>query len=98
MSSEEQAEAKLREYGALFAQLMESERFKELLGLYFTFQQLVNEETKEITVQVIENPPEEVARRMQAKMHESENQIQIVSGSAAQSILETVKKQTKRFR
>jgi hypothetical protein len=92
----EQADAKLREYGLLFSALMESERFRELVGLYFTFVKAVNEETKEIELQVIENPPEIVAERMKGKVVEQENAIQVVTPGAAQAILDKAKKQAKR--
>lgn len=94
--TEEQADAKLREYGLLFSALMESARFRELVSLYFTFTKEVNEETKEINLQVIENPPEVIAERMKGKVQEEENAIQVVTPGAAQAILEKAKKQAKR--
>lgn len=91
-----EADAKLREYGLMFSTLMESARFRELVGLYFTFTKAVNEETKEIEFQVIENPPEVVAERMKGKVVEEENAIQVVTPGAAQAILDKAKKQAKR--
>lgn len=90
--TEDQVDNKLREYGLMFSKLMESERFKELMGLYFTFTKSVNEETKEIEFQVIENPPEIVAQKMQGKVQNQENSIQVVSGGAAQAVLDNAKK------
>lgn len=90
--TEEQANAKLREYGLFFSKLMESSRFRELMELYFTFTKVVNEETKEIEFQVIENPPEIVAKKMQGKYQDNEETIQVVSGSQAQAVLDHAKK------
>ncbi len=94
--TEDQADAKLREYGIMFSALMQSERFRELVGLYFTFTKTINEETKEIEFQVIENPPEIVAERMKGKVQQEENAIQVVTPGAAQAILEKAKKNAKR--
>jgi beta-galactosidase GanA len=85
-------EETLREHGIMFARLLESERFKELMGLYFTFIKRVNEETKEIDYQIIENPPEVVAQKMQGKVAEEQNTIQVVTGGVAQAVLEQAKK------
>lgn len=93
--TEDQADIKLREYGLLFSELMKSGRFRELLGFYFTFIRAVNDETKEIDIQVIENPPERVAELMQAAagtQKQQEPQVQLVSGSAAQAVLAQAKK------
>lgn len=90
--TEDQADAKLREYGLMFSKLMESQRFRELIGLYFTFTKAINEETKEIEFQVIENPPEVVAKKMQGKYQEKEESIQVVSGAQAQAVLDQAKK------
>ncbi len=93
-----EADAKLREYGLLLSALMESSRFRELMGLYFTFTRAVNEETKEIELQVIENPPEVVAQKMKGKVQEEENAIQVVTPGAAQAILDKAKKNSKKRR
>jgi hypothetical protein len=85
-------DAKLREYGLMFSKLMESDRFKELVSLYFTFIKEVNEETREINFQVIENPPEVIAKKMQGKAVSEQEQIKIVSGSQAQAVLDAAKK------
>jgi hypothetical protein len=76
----------------MFAKLMESDRFKELVSLYFTFVKSVDETTKEIDFQVIENPPEVIAKKMQGKAVNEQEAIQIVSGSQAQAILDAAKK------
>lgn len=90
--TDDQAEAKLREYGLMFSKLMESQRFQELMGLYFTFTKAVNEETKEIEFQVIENSPEIIAKKMKGEQTKEENAIQIVSGGQAQAILDAAKR------
>jgi len=77
------ADAKLREYGIMFSRLMESARFRELVSLYFTFTKVINEDTKEIDFQVIENPPEVIASKMQGKAVSEAERIQVVSGSQA---------------
>jgi len=86
------ADAKLREYGIMFGKLMESARFRELVGLYFTFTKLVDEETRTIDFTVVENPPEVIAKKMQGKAVEEKEAIQIVSGSQAQAVLDAAKK------
>lgn len=85
------ADAKLQQYGLMFARLMESARFRELVGLYFTFTKVVDEETRTIDFQVIENPPEVIAAKMQGQTVNPKEQIQIVSGSQAQAILDSAK-------
>lgn len=90
--TEDQADAKLREYGLMFSKLMESQRFRELIGLYFTFTKVINEETKEIEFQVIENPPEVVAKKMQTQYQEKEETIKVVSGGQAQAVLAQAKR------
>lgn len=90
--TEDQADAKLREYGLMFSKLMESETFKNLVGLYFTFQKFVNEETKEIEFTVIENPPEVIAQKLAAAQQNTDNKIQVVSGGAAKAVLEKAKR------
>jgi acyl CoA:acetate/3-ketoacid CoA transferase alpha subunit len=106
-NTEQDIDAKLREYGMVFTKLLESDRFKDLLSTYFTFQQVVDEETKQIEVTVIENPPEVIAQRMrgsapllsarQARSHaETQKTIQVVSGGAAQAVLNQAKKNARR--
>lgn len=90
--TEDQADAKLREYGLMFSKLMESETFKNLVGLYFTFQKFVNEETKEIEFTVIENPPEVIAQKLTVAQQNTDNKIQVVSGGAAKAVLEKAKR------
>ena len=90
--TEDQADAKLREYGLFFSKLLESARFRELMELYFTFTKAVNDETKEIDIQVIENPPEVVAKKMQGKHLAQEETIQVISGTQAQAVLEKAKR------
>ena len=92
IQDEAAANEKLRQYGLMFSKLMESQRFRELVSLYFTFTKVVNHETKEIDFQVIENPPEVIAKKMQAVQMKEEESIQIVSGSRAQAILDAAKK------
>lgn len=86
------ADEKLRQYGLMFSKLMESQRFRDLVGLYFTFTQVVNHDTREIDFQVIENPPEVIAKKMAASQMKEEESIQIVSGSQAQAVLDAAKK------
>lgn len=92
IQDETAANEKLRQYGLMFSKLMESQRFRELVGLYFTFTKVVNHETREIDFQVIENPPEVIAKKMSAAQVKEEEVIQIVSGSQAQAVLEAAKK------
>lgn len=92
IQDEKAADAKLREYGIMFGKLMESARFRELVGLYFTFTKLVNEETRTIDFQVIENPPSVIAQKMQGKAVAEQEAIQIVTGGQAQAILDSAKK------
>ena len=85
-------DAKLQQYGLMFARLMESQRFRDLVGLYFTFTKVVDVETKTIDFQVIENPPEVIAKKMAASQAKDAESIQIVSGSQAQAVLDAAKK------
>lgn len=93
--TEDQADIKLREYGLMFSKLMESQRFRDLMSVYFTFQRVVDDETKEIDFTVIENPPEVVAQKMQAQTKDSKPAIEVVSGGAAKAILEQAEKKAK---
>lgn len=91
IQDEKAADAKLQQYGLMFSRLMESARFRELVSLYFTFTKVVDEETRTIDFQVIENPPEVIAQKMQGKAVNEKETIQIVSGSQAQAVLDAAK-------
>lgn len=93
--TEDQADIKLREYGLMFSKLLESKRFIELMNLYFTFQKVVDNETKEIDFQVIENPPEVVAQKVQAQNQENKPAIEVVSSGMAQKVLKQAEKAAK---
>lgn len=88
-TEQEENDLKLREYGAVFAQLLQSTIFKQLLDTYFTFTKVVDEETKSIELQVIENPPEVIAKKLKAQMgqYAPESKIEIVSEQKARAML-----------
>lgn len=83
---------KLVAYGQLFAQLMESERFRSMMETFFTFQKFVDDHEKVVTFQVIENPPEVVAKKMAEQAAKLKPEIELVSGQVAQKILDQAKK------
>ena len=91
MNVETKADDKLREYGLMFSKLMESARFRELVSIYFTFTKVVDEETKEIDFQVIENPPSIIAAKMKGETVTEQPAIQVVSGSVAEAVLKKAK-------
>lgn len=93
---EQENTAKIQQYDMVFLKLLESDRFKDLLNVYFTFQQVIDEESKEITLSVVENPPEVVAQRLRGS--QPEPNVQIVSGSAAQAVLAQAKQVAKQRR
>lgn len=96
--TQEQTDAKFREYGLIFAKLMESARFQELMALYFTFIKRVNEETKEIEFDIVENPPEIIAMKMKGQTKPQEPAIQVVSGNMAQAVLDQAKSGGRRYK
>lgn len=86
----------LKDHGFMFMQLLQSQRFRELMNLYFTFQKFVNEETKEIDFRIIENPPEVVAQRMAGMSVSGEEASQLITGVKAMAVLEQTKKKARR--
>lgn len=68
-------------YGTIFNQLLLSDKFRLFMDTYYTVQKLVDEEKREITLQVIENPPEVVAKKIEAAaasaLREESQRIQI---------------------
>lgn len=76
-------EQMLLAYGSIFDQLLLSPKFQLFMDTYYTIQKLVDEDRKEITLQVIENPPEVVAKKIgEAAAHamkEEAGKIQVVS-------------------
>lgn len=88
--------SKLIAYGQLFAQLLESERFRSMLETFFTFQKFVDDHEKIVTFQVIENPPEVVAQKMSEQAAKLKPEIELVSGQMAQKILDKAKEGAKR--
>lgn len=95
LDNDGQIDSLLKEYGIVFFRLLESQRFKDLMSVYFTFQKVVNDETKEIDFQIIENPPEIVAQKVQAQGQGKKPTVELVSGSAAKAILEQAEKKAK---
>ncbi|NJL54164.1 hypothetical protein HC928_02610 [bacterium] len=62
----------LTTYGEIFAQCLQSQRFKQVFEAFFTLTKVVDESTKTVTFSLIENPPEVIAKVMsqQAKKEE----------------------------
>lgn len=86
----------LKEYGTVFIRLLESQRFKELMSVYFTFQKVVDDETKAIDFQIIENPPEVIAKKVQAQQVQNKKPaIEVVSGGMAEKVLKQAEKAAK---
>lgn len=89
--------SKMIAYGQLFAQLMESERFRSMLETFFTFQKFVDDHEKIVTFQVIENPPEVVAQKLAAQAKtQQQPEIELVTGDMAQKILAKAKEGARR--
>jgi hypothetical protein len=65
--TKEHTDQTLREHGLFMLELLKSDRFQELMKIYFTLQMVVNDMDKTVTYQVIENPPEEIAKRMKER-------------------------------
>lgn len=83
-------------HGEIFSQLLQSERFRDFVNLNFTIQKFVDDETKTIDIQVIENPPEVVLGRMSAKVKDTESRIQIASPSMAEKVVKQAEKLAKK--
>ncbi|NBU69944.1 MAG: hypothetical protein EBS53_00615 [Bacteroidetes bacterium] len=79
-----QEEATLLAYGTIFNQLLLSDKFRMFMDTYYTVQRIVDEEQKEITLQVIENPPEVVVKKIAEfageAAKEEASKIQLVEG------------------
>jgi hypothetical protein len=79
-------------YGMVFNQLLQSDKFRLFMDTYYTVQKLVDEEKKEITLQVIENPPEVIGKKITEAaalaMKEEAGKIQIVSESMGKKIVD----------
>lgn len=78
-------------YGELFEQLLQSKTFTDLMNLYFTFSKVVDDETKTVLFNVVENPPEIIAQKMKKLSEENRPLVEVVSKSQAQRIVEQVK-------
>lgn len=48
--------------------LLQSEKFKQFFALNYDVHRVIDDDAKEIRTQIIEVPPQEVAKRMQAAM------------------------------
>jgi hypothetical protein len=93
----EENQQQLVAYGHIFNQLLQSERFKQFMSVHFTIQKFVDEESKTIDIQVIENPPETVMQKMSAeiKNQEPSGKIQVVGPSAAEKIVKQAERAAK---
>jgi hypothetical protein len=93
----EENQQQLVAYGHIFNQLLQSERFKQFMSVHFTIQKFVDEESKTIDIQVIENPPETVMQKMSAeiKNQEPSGKIQIVNPSTAEKIVKQAERAAK---
>lgn len=95
--NQQENQQQLLAYGHIFNQLLQSERFKQFMGVHFTIQKFVDEETKTIDIQVIENPPETVMQKMSAeiKNQEPSGKIQIVNPTVAERIVKRAERTAK---
>jgi hypothetical protein len=82
-------------HGEIFSQLLQSERFREFVNMNFTIQKFVDDETKTIDIQVIENPPEVVMGKITEKAKEA-NLIQLASPSMAEKIVKQAEKRARK--
>lgn len=89
-------DALLRGYGELFEQLLASERFTSLVAMYFTISKIVDESTKTVLFQVVENPPEVIAKKMLELSKDKKPLVEVFSKSKAKRIVEQAKKPRKR--
>lgn len=102
----QQEEATLLAYGTIFNQLLQSDKFRMFMDTYYTVQRIVDEENKEITLQVIENPPEVIGKKIAElagnAAKEEAGKIQLVEGgSLGKKVLDQAiasAKKTKQFR
>lgn len=83
-------------HGEIFSQLLQSERFREFVNMNFTIQKFVDDETKTIDIQVIENPPEVVMGKITEKVKDNSNLIQLASPSMAEKIVKQAEKRARK--
>lgn len=83
-------------YGQLFAQLLESARFRDFMETFYTIQKFVDDQERVVTFQIIENPPDIIAKKIAEATKNAAPGIELVSGDTAQKILEQAKKGARR--
>lgn len=76
-------------YGLIFNQLMQSDRFKTFFKLNYDLVKVVDDDTKTITMHVLELPDAKVAERMRAHMIEEKKNapmVEVVSANTLKSL------------
>lgn len=76
-------------YGLIFAQLLESDRFKTFFGCNFDLIKVVDDMTKTITMNVLEVPPNLVPERMKKMLMDAQKDqpmVEIVSAEALKKL------------
>jgi hypothetical protein len=95
MSDAERLELqKLVGYGEIFNELLKSQIFKDLFEVYFTLTKIVDDSTKTVTFQVVENPPEVVAAKFQERARKAQDNKPLVM--ATEAVLKELDKARKR--